>query len=1013
MAIFIIDQFSLNTDLPLDIRYVPSGGHLSPDISAYKYPGMQAYDTLTETIWYADNSLNWVEVGSGSDASINEIWNVLNIIDSSIGDIYNQLTTIDGSIGDIYNILTIHDASIGNLEVRVSTLEDTVIQLDASIVDINNYQVIQDASITTAIDGLAQLDASIVDINAYQVIQDASITTAIDGLAQLDASIVNINTELNQVDASITAINNYQAIQDASILAAGDGIAQLDASIVIINNYQTIQDGSISANAGDIIQIEASIGDINNYQTIQDASISALEASLGDYVKKTGDTMTGDLIVNAGLSVLQDTSLSNFNASGDGVISGDLAIGGNLQVDGSVTYINTEQVDVSDNFINLNSGLTGTPPATLQSGIAIGRGDEEPYVFLFDEDTATFRIGIAAETSTGYLDSSTQAVATREDNPLSQGIAYWNSTESRFDTSVGFQFDPTDGQLTLDGSLVLLKYAAVGEALVIGPGGVIESAPIPSVANFTTFTYVDGSLAARDVSINYLAGQVVQLDASITDINTELNQIDASLIAINNYQAIQDASITANTGDIVQLDASITNINNYQTIQDGSISANAQDITAIDLSINELYTLDASNIKGAINVGDGSAQVFRDVSNGLLTFREIAGVGAATVTQSGDVIEIGIDASFGGEVNTASNVGSGTGIFDQKVAQDLQFKSLSTLDPSTVIITSDATQVYIDVSIAPGISDASISGLTDTSINDAALVTHQILEYNLDGSVWENTNGILWDTSVGTTADGFNSIPQGTDLNGLTLKEILFKILYEYQAPNLTASGTPSGGIFEKGSLATQFASIDIDWSANNNNYPLALLNNVNITKTGSGSIFDASLGLVASDSSTYTDGTGITNWGGVNRTITYQVEISDDQGDQSQPAVIDQVNYTFYYPMRWGIVPKNTAPGAVNSSLILGLDSSTLQGKTDLTATFDNPAEDQIHHLFAYVDTIAAPDNFGQLADIIDQNGYNVTGSFTTGTTDVSTDGGNVRYRFYLLNNWVDTSTFDYTFKF
>ena len=58
MAIFIIDQFSLNTDLPLDIRYVPAAGRLDPDISVYKYPGMQVFDTSTGDgggLWYADN----------------------------------------------------------------------------------------------------------------------------------------------------------------------------------------------------------------------------------------------------------------------------------------------------------------------------------------------------------------------------------------------------------------------------------------------------------------------------------------------------------------------------------------------------------------------------------------------------------------------------------------------------------------------------------------------------------------------------------------------------------------------------------------------------------------------------------------------------------------------------------------------------------------------------------------------------------------------------------------------
>ena len=930
MAIFIIDQFSLNTDLPLDIRYVPDGGRFDPDISIYKYPGMQVYDTNTQTVWHTDNSLNWVEIGGDTDASLNQIYNILNSLDASIVEINNELTVIDASLTDINNTLIIHDASIGNLEIRVTSLESSV----------------------------AFLDSSVNQLFAGQAAQDASIVDLRSDVTTLDASIVRLDGEIVQIEASIGDINVYQDIQDASIAAGLTGLSQLDASIVRLD--------------GEITQIEASIGDINTYQDIQDGSIAALEASLGSYVKKSGDTMTGDLIINAGLEVTGDTSVNNLHVAGNEVVLGDLNVGGNLTVDGSVTYINVEQLNVSDNFINLNTGLTGIPPATLQSGISVQRGDLEPYVFLFDEDTQTFRIGIAQETSTGYLDSSTQAVATRENNPLSDGVAYWNSAEQRFDTSAGLIFDPETGQLTLDGSLRLTGYvAASGEALVVGPDGTIQTAPIPSVANFTTFAYVDGSLAARDTSIAFL---------------------DA-------YNDVQDASIAALEGDITQIEASIGDINSS--------------ITAIDLSINELYTLDASNIKGAVNVGDGSAGIFRDVSNGLLTFRELVGSGAATVTENGDLIEIGIDASFGGEVNTASNLGSGEGLFANKVAQDLQFKSLKTNDPSTVIITQDASQVYIDVSIGKVETDVSVGGLIDTSINESTLATHQILEFNEDGSIWENTNEILWDTSTATTTDDVGGIPAGTDLEGLTLKEVLYKILYEYQVPVLDVSGSPVGGVFEKGSSSTQFASIDIGWTTNNSNYPLALLNSLRIEKTGAGTIFDTSLGLVASDSNSYTDATGITNWGGTNRTITYQVEIDDNQGDQPQPAVIDQVNYTFFYPQRWGLVPRDTSVGGIDSTTILGLDGSILQGQTDLTVTFDNPTSDQIQYLYAYPDTVLAPDNFGSLAEIIDQNGYDVTGSFSNATTDVSTDGGNVRYRFYLLDNWVDTSTFDITFKF
>ena len=96
-----------------------------------------------------------------------------------------------------------------------------------------------------------------------------------------------------------------------------------------------------------------------------------------------------------------------------------------------------------------------------------------------------------------------------------------------------------------------------------------------------------------------------------------------------------------------------------------------------------------------------------------------------------------------------------------------------------------------------------------------------------------------------------------------------------------------------------------------------------------------------------------------------------------------------------------------------LALDSSRLAGESDLNATFTNPGSGFIKYLFAYPDTVASPDNFGVLSEIIDQNGFDITDSFTTENEDVSVGVNNIRYRFYLLKNKVDTSTFNITFKF
>ena len=157
---------------------------------------------------------------------------------------------------------------------------------------------------------------------------------------------------------------------------------------------------------------------------------------------------TGGLVISSGgLKVTGDTSLY-------GVLHADshVHVGGNLTVDGSLIYTNIQSINISTGFIQLSTGIVGTPPSTLQSGIIVNRGTSDPYVFVYDEDGQNFRIGIATiSTSTHYNDASTQAVATREDSPISFGVPFWNNTISRFDSFSGLLYDKNN--LSLNGSL--------------------------------------------------------------------------------------------------------------------------------------------------------------------------------------------------------------------------------------------------------------------------------------------------------------------------------------------------------------------------------------------------------------------------------------------------------------------------------------------------------------------------------------------------------------------------------
>ena len=78
---------------------------------------------------------------------------------------------------------------------------------------------------------------------------------------------------------------------------------------------------------------------------------------------------TVDTVPNPTFSNLEITN--NLDVSSISVFS--LIINGELDVKGTTTSINTINLDISDNLISLNNGLTGNP--LNDSGILIYRGD--------------------------------------------------------------------------------------------------------------------------------------------------------------------------------------------------------------------------------------------------------------------------------------------------------------------------------------------------------------------------------------------------------------------------------------------------------------------------------------------------------------------------------------------------------------------------------------------------------------------------------------------------------------
>jgi len=92
-----------------------------------------------------------------------------------------------------------------------------------------------------------------------------------------------------------------------------------------------------------------------------DTSLNTVFASLSSYVQNTGATFTGDVTVEG-----------NFTVTG--------------------TYADVKNLDLSDNLIGLNRGLT-TRDANRDAGILIERGDSLNVFMGFDESAEKFTMG--------------------------------------------------------------------------------------------------------------------------------------------------------------------------------------------------------------------------------------------------------------------------------------------------------------------------------------------------------------------------------------------------------------------------------------------------------------------------------------------------------------------------------------------------------------------------------------------------------------------------------------------
>lgn len=301
---------------------------------------------------------------------------------------------------------------------------------------------------------------------------------------------------------------------------------------------------------------------------------------------------------------------ADLDDTGAQTFSGDITISGNLTVQGSATEIQTSELNVDDNIIRLNDGVTGSP--SLNAGIEVERGTSADVQLRWNETTDTWQVtedgtnfynlwhannliigtDVAAAShnhAAGDIDSGTFADARIAQSNVTQHEASLTITESQISDLGNYLLNIT-GESLSDLSDVTITSIASGEVLrwdgekwinnTLGEAGIAATGHSHAAGDVTSGTFADARIAQSSVT---------QHEAALTITESQISDLGS-------YQAA---------------DSDLTTIAGFGKTKGRVMVANGTNWVALDVGADdEVLTADsaqASGVKWATGGGGGSS----------------------------------------------------------------------------------------------------------------------------------------------------------------------------------------------------------------------------------------------------------------------------------------------------------------------------------------------------------------------------------------------------------------------
>jgi len=329
------------------------------------------------------------------------------------------------------------------------------------IQDVIGSSVLGGIAITTTYDDAAgtttvRLNDTAVTPGSYGSTTEIP-TFTVDQQGRLTAAgVVDVATQLDLGADNAHGGYKLDLLTDSIQFVGGEGIDTVYTTDETLHTITIAGEDASTTNKGIASFADEDFTVTNGAVTIKNVNLST--QTTGSYIATVAGT-DNEITVTA-----NDTEGANITIGlpDDVTITNNLNVNGNLNVAGTINSINTNEVNIVDNKINLNTDFTGDP--TVNAGIRVERGNEADVEVLWNESVDAWTL---TNNGTNYHAIARKYVETLSTSATTYVITHNLDTQDVnvqvSEASSPFAKVETDVELT-SATTVTLRFAAAPTA---------------------------------------------------------------------------------------------------------------------------------------------------------------------------------------------------------------------------------------------------------------------------------------------------------------------------------------------------------------------------------------------------------------------------------------------------------------------------------------------------------------------------------------------------------------------